>query len=193
MDGGIGPEDGRACVDAGADALVAGAFAVFSQPDGVEAACRRFRAAAFSPKNQSHRRGGGTPPPLSAGQTISSPFQKGAGYTGALLERWEGSLLGGSRLPGLGEGEGRMGECRPLGGRSPRLWVKGRERGERAGRRPQTTGKGEGLCCRHTKEARKQGREDPAPATAGGGPLLFMTCSPKTAEDFMNLLPPFWG
>ena len=47
VDGGIGPENGRACADAGADALVAGAFAVFSQPDGVEAACRRFRAAAF--------------------------------------------------------------------------------------------------------------------------------------------------
>ncbi|WP_286172611.1 ribulose-phosphate 3-epimerase [Acetanaerobacterium sp. MSJ-12] len=47
VDGGIGPENGCACADAGADALVAGAFAVFSQPDGVEAACRRFRAAAF--------------------------------------------------------------------------------------------------------------------------------------------------
>lgn len=47
VDGGIGPENGRACADAGADALVAGAFAVFSQPDGVEAACRRFRAAVF--------------------------------------------------------------------------------------------------------------------------------------------------
>lgn len=42
VDGGIDHENGPLCARAGADILVGGAFVCFGQPDGVEAASRRF-------------------------------------------------------------------------------------------------------------------------------------------------------
>ena len=42
VDGGIAHENGPLCAQAGADILVGGAFVCCGQPDGVEAASRRF-------------------------------------------------------------------------------------------------------------------------------------------------------
>ena len=44
MDGGIDADTARACVDAGASALVAGSF-IFKHPRGIEAAVHELRSA----------------------------------------------------------------------------------------------------------------------------------------------------
>jgi len=43
IDGGVDAKLGRACIDLGADILVTGNLAVFRQPEGIEAAVKRFQ------------------------------------------------------------------------------------------------------------------------------------------------------
>lgn len=45
IDGGVDADNGRACVQRGADMLVTGVYATFEQPDGITAAVQRFAAA----------------------------------------------------------------------------------------------------------------------------------------------------
>ncbi|MCL2527675.1 MAG: ribulose-phosphate 3-epimerase [Defluviitaleaceae bacterium] len=48
IDGGVDMENAKKCVQLGAEVYVTGIFTVFNQPEGLEAACRKFKETVYN-------------------------------------------------------------------------------------------------------------------------------------------------